>query len=194
MPLFAIPLSVILLKERTRALGWVGAFLGFIGVAIYGLAITSSGGSAFGASLTVANAFFWALYTVYYRKLAAQDPFRTVATQFFVGGLLFLPFVPFTYSLSPTPEFFVDLAYVSLAGGVASLLLWIFLLRLDNVNRITTLVFAVPAASIIIQALLTSELPTIFSLVGVGVMFAGIYVSRLQLRGRRPPGQALASG
>src|SRR5208282_1216757 len=111
MPLFAIPLSVVMLREKTSALGWAGAFLGFLGVAVYGIAVTSSGGSALGAGLSVANAFFWALYTIYYRKLVGQNPIQTVATQFFIGGLLFLPFIPFTYSLNPAPEFFVDLAY-----------------------------------------------------------------------------------
>lgn len=185
MPLFAIPLSALMLKEKTGALGWAGAFLGFLGVLVYGLALTSSGGSMFGAALTIANAFFWALYTIYYRKLIGQDPIRTVATQFFIGALFFLPFIPFTYSLNPTPEFFVDLGYVSLVGGVATLLLWNFLVRMEKISRVTTIVFAVPATSVVIQALLSDELPTALSVAGICVMFAGIYVSRLQPRNRQ---------
>jgi drug/metabolite transporter (DMT)-like permease len=179
MPLFAIPLSIVLVHERASRLVWMGAFLGFIGVAVYGVALTSSGGSVLGVALSVSNAFFWGLYSVYYRKLKNQNPVRTVGTQFFIGGLLFFPFVPFTFFLNPTLGFFVDLGYVSLIGGVLTLLVWNALVRMDTIGRITTLVFAVPATSIVLQWILTGELPTTLSVAGVCVMFAGIYVSRL---------------
>jgi drug/metabolite transporter (DMT)-like permease len=180
MPLFAIPLSILVIKEHASRVVWIGAFLGFIGVAVYGVALTTSGGSLLGVALSVSNAFFWALYSVYYRKLLNQSPVRTVATQFFLGGLLFFPFVPFTFFLNPTPEFFIDLGYVSLVGGVLTLLVWNALVRMETIGRVTTLVFAVPAASVIIQSILTKELPTPLSIAGVCVMFAGIYVSRLR--------------
>ena len=186
MPLFAIPLSILLLRERASRLVWMGALLGFVGVAIYSLDLTSSGGSILGVMFSVFNAFFWALYSVFYRKLMNQSAVRTVATQFFVGGLLFFPFVPFTFYLDPTPGFFIDLAYVSLVGGVLTLLLWNYLVRMDTIGKITTLVFAVPATSVAIQSILTHQLPTPLSIAGVCVMFAGIYVSRLKF-GRRSP-------
>lgn len=180
MPLFAIPQSVLLLRERVTPLVWTGAIVGFTGVAIYGLALVSSGGSVLGAALSIGNAFFWALYSVYIRKLRVQNPVRTVATQFFLGGLFFLPFIPFTFFLMPSPDFFVDLGYVSLVGGVLSLLVWSAMLRMETVGKITTLVFAVPATAVIIQSALTKQLPTAVSVLGVCVMFAGIYVSRLK--------------
>jgi drug/metabolite transporter (DMT)-like permease len=102
-----------------------------------------------------------------------------VGTQFFIGGLLFFPIVPFTFFLNPAPGFFIDLGYVSLIGGVMTLLVWNALVRMDTIGRITTLVFAVPATSIVIQSILTGEVPTPLSIAGVCVMFAGIYVSRL---------------
>jgi len=189
MPLFAIPLSILLLRESASRLVWMGALVGFIGVGIYSIDLTSTGGSILGLLLSVCNAFFWALYSVFYRKLMRQNLVRTVATQFFVGGLFFFPFVPFTFYLDPTPGFFIDLAYVTLVGGVVTLLIWNALVRMDTVGKITTLVFAVPATSVVIQSILTHELPTPLSIAGVCVMFAGIYVSRLKF-GRRSPAVA----
>lgn len=180
MPLFAIPLSILLIKERANRLVWTGAIVGFVGVSVYSFALTSAGGSVLGQALSVGNAFFWALYSVYMRKLRVQDPVRTVATQFFIGGLFFLPFLPFTFYLDPTPLFFVDLGYVTVIGGVVSLLIWSAMLRVETVGRITTLIFAVPATTVVIQAILTSQLPSPLSVVGVCVMFVGIYVSRLK--------------
>lgn len=184
MPLFAIPLSILLVHERASRLVWAGAIVGFIGVAVYSFALTSSGGSVLGVVLSISNAFFWGLYSVYYRRLRKQNPVRTVATQFFLGGLLFFPFVPFTFYLNPAPGFFIDLGYVSLVGGVLTLLLWNALVRMDTIGKITTLVFAVPATSVVLQSVLTNELPTPLSIVGVCIMFSGIYVSRFRLRKR----------
>lgn len=188
MPLFAIPLSVLLIKERADRLVWIGAFVGFAGVAIYGIDLASSGGSVLGAVLSFGNAFFWALYSVYLRKLRVQNPVRTVATQFFLGGLFYLPLIPFTFFLDPTPGFYIDLGYVTIVGGVVSLLVWNTMLRMETVGRITTLVFAVPATAVAIQAILTDQLPSAVSVLGVCVMFLGIYISR-----RQPQGQLVAA-
>ena len=134
--------------------------MGSSGVATYGLALSDVGGSTLGIVLSVTNAFFWGLYTVYYRKLKNQDPIRTVATQFLIGGLIFVPFLPFGFYLNPTPGFFVDLGYVTVIGGAITLLLWNAMARMESIGRVTTLAFAVPATSVVIQALLTGETPT----------------------------------
>jgi drug/metabolite transporter (DMT)-like permease len=196
MPLFAIPLAAVILKEGATRIGIVGALIGFAGVAVYSLALTNLGGSTVGVIFSVTNAFFWALYTVYYRKLKEQDPTRTVASQFLIGGVLFLPFLPFTFHLDPTPLFFVDLGYVTVLGGTVSLLLWNAMARMESIGRITTMAFAVPACAVAIQAVLTGEVPTAVEIIGVAVMFAGIYISRI-LPGRtetapKDPGQAAA--
>jgi drug/metabolite transporter (DMT)-like permease len=187
MPLFAIPLAVLLLREGTSRFGAFGALVGFVGVATYGLALSDVGGSTTGIVFSVINAFFWGLYTVYYRKLRNQDPVRTVATQFFIGGLLFLPFFPFVFFLNPTPGFFIDLGYVSVIGGAITLLLWNAMARMESIGRVTTLAFAVPATSVVIQAIVTGEIPTPVEILGVAIMFAGIYISRLR------PGKVLAA-
>ena len=180
MPLFAIPLAVLLLREGTSRFGAFGALIGFAGVATYGLALSDVGGSTTGIVFSVINAFFWGLYTVYYRKLRNQDPVRPVATQFFIGGLLFLPFFPFVFYLNPTPGFFIDLGYVSVIGGAITLLLWNAMARMESIGSVTTLAFAVPATSVVIQAIVTGELPTPVEILGGAIMFAGIYISRLR--------------
>lgn len=179
MPLFAIPLSYLILKEGTSILGAIGAIIGFGGVAAYGLALSSAGGSTPGIVLSVASAAFWGLYTVYYRKLRSQEPISTVATQFLIGGLLFLPLLPFDFHLHTTPMFFVDLGYVTAIGGVFNLLLWNSMARIESIGKITTIAFAVPATTVAIQALLTGEVPTPVEVAGVAAMFLGIYISRL---------------
>jgi drug/metabolite transporter (DMT)-like permease len=188
MPLFAIPLASLILKEKTSRFAALGAVIGFAGVATYGLALSTTGGSTEGIAFSVTNSFFWALYTIYYRMLKNQDLARTVATQFLVGGFMFLPFLPFTFHLDLTPSFIVDLGYVSVLGGTVLLMLWNVMARLESIDRLTTISFAVPATAVAIQALLTGEVPTPVEVAGVAVMFAGIYISRmLPKRNRKAP-------
>ena len=177
MPLFAIPLAALILKERATRFGTMGALIGFAGVATYAYALSNVGGSTVGILLSVTNALFWALYTVYYRKLKNLDPTQTVATQFLIGGLFFLPFLPFSFQLDLTPVFLADLGYVAIVGGTASLLLWNAMARMESIGRVTTIAFAVPAVALVIQAALTGEIPTPVEVLGVAVMFVGIYIS-----------------
>ena len=43
MPLFAIPITHVVLNERASRLGWAGTLLGFVGVTVYGLTLGGSG-------------------------------------------------------------------------------------------------------------------------------------------------------
>ena len=185
MPLFAIPLAAVILKEGTTRLGAFGALIGFGGVATYSLGLSYVGGSTVGIVFSVTNAFFWGLYTVYYRKLRNQSPTLTVGSQFLIGGVLFLPFFPFTFHLDPSSVFFLDLGYVSVLGGTVLFLLWNAMARLESIGRITTIAFAVPAMAVAIQALLTGEVPTPVEVLGVVLMFGGIYISRILPGGSR---------
>ena len=104
MPLFAIPISAVVLNERTTRLGWAGTLLVFVGVTVYGLTLAGSGATLLGGLLTVFGAVFWASYTVYYRKTRTQDAATTVGTQLLIGGILFAVISPITFAVSVTPE------------------------------------------------------------------------------------------
>jgi drug/metabolite transporter (DMT)-like permease len=179
MPLFAIPITAFVLNERASRLGWAGTLLGFVGVTVYGLSLAGSGTTLLGGLLTVGNAVFWASYTVYYRKTRNQDAAATVGTQLLVCGALFAVFAPVTFSVSVTPEFVLDLGYISIFSGFASFLLWSSMLRQERVGKVTTLAFAVPAMTTLIEAIETGVIPDLTTLGGIGVIFLGIYISSI---------------
>jgi len=181
MPLLVIPLSALILQERTTVLGWGGAVVGFSGVVIYGLGLTDSGSTLLGGLLSVGGALFWGLFTIFYRKARNQDPTMTVATQFLVCALIFWLVSPFSFTLAPNSEFLLDLAYVSILNGAVGFMLWNAMVRMETVVRLTTLVFSVPAATVVVQAFSTGVLPSVASVIGMGVMFLGIYISRTRV-------------
>jgi drug/metabolite transporter (DMT)-like permease len=180
MPLFAIPITAVVLDERTSRLGWAGTLLGFVGVTVYGLTLAGSGATLLGALLTVGNAVFWACYTLYYRKTRNQDAVTTVGTQLLICGALFALFAPVTFAVNVTPEFLLDLGYISIFSGFASFLLWSGMLRQEKVGRVTTIAFAVPAMTTLIETIETGVLPGPATLGGIGIIFLGIYISTIR--------------
>lgn len=176
MPLFSIPIAYLVMRERATFREISGAIIGFSGVVLYSTTL-NHGSALIGAILTVSNAVFWAAYSVYYRKLRDSDPMPVLTTQFILGS------IPFLIGALIFPEFhfseslFVDLIYIVVFTGVIQYYLWNGLLRRGRVGRITTMAFAVPAASIIIDSILTSSIPSYIAIVGAIVMFFGIFLS-----------------
>lgn len=176
MPLFSIPIAYLALGEKSSLREIGGAIVGFSGVVLYSLTLTH-GSFLIGAVLTIANAVFWAAYSTYYRKLRNSDPIPILTTQFMLGS------IPFVLGSLAFPRFELtgnlvfDLIYIIVFTGVIQYYLWNALLRRGRVGRITTMAFAVPATSIVIDSLLSSSLPSSLAIVGAIIMFFGIFLS-----------------
>jgi len=177
MPFFAIPFSRLLLGEKETPMQWVGTVIGFSGTLVYGLELSNTGATMVGGVLTAGSAVFWALFTVYYRKLKEQNILLTVGTQCLISALLFSAMTPFDLKIRLTESFYLDLGFVSLLGGLGAFVLWNAMAKIQPIGRLTTLAFAVPAVTIVLQSLETVTTPPLPSLVGLSLMFLGIYVS-----------------
>jgi drug/metabolite transporter (DMT)-like permease len=182
MPLISIPLSSVILSERASAKEWGGAAVGLAGVLVYSIAFVNQTLTTIGAVLTLLNAFFWAMYTIYYRKLRNQEATTTVATQFLYGALLFFLIAPLDYRLEVNPNFLFDLVYLSTLSGVVSFLLWNAMARLQRVGKTSTLIYSIPVTVTLVQYIETSLLPPPVSLIGICLMIFGIYISRFEGR------------
>jgi drug/metabolite transporter (DMT)-like permease len=182
MPLFAVPASAIILKEKPGPYELLGIALGFAGVAVYSSGIDVS---PLGAVLTVANAVFWALFSVCYRKLRDYDPLVLNATQFLIGALFFLPLLPFGLRVVDASRFALGLAYSAVLGGLVQFLLWNLMLREEKVNRVVVFVFSVPIFTTFLDAVGGDLTLTPNSIAGIVMMFLGIAISQL---GKRSPG------
>jgi len=176
MPLFSIPIAFIVIREKVLLRELLGALVGFSGVIVYSLTL-SHGSQPMGAMFTLVGAVFWGAYSVYYRKLRNRDPVPILATQFLVGsipgavGSLFYP------QISPGINLLIDVVYIVLFSGVAMFVLWNGLLRRGRVGRITTLAFAVPAMTILVDSFRTLGPPSSLAILGGVVMFIGIFIA-----------------
>jgi drug/metabolite transporter (DMT)-like permease len=177
MPLISIFTSWALLKEKGTLTEVLGAVIGFSGVLIFSIRLLT-GFLLLGSLLTLVNAVFWSLYSVYFRKMKENDPVSVVGSQFMLGSLFMLVLSPINFKLSFTGEFVIDLLYLSILGGAAQFLVWNLMIREEKINVVTTSIFAVPALTMVVQALETLTLPPALAIVGVAVMFLGIYISQ----------------
>jgi drug/metabolite transporter (DMT)-like permease len=80
-----------------------------------------------------------------------------------------------------TPEFLLDLGYISMFSGFASFLLWSGMLRREKVGKVTTIAFAVPAMTTLIETIRTGVVPGLVTIGGIGIMFLGIYISNVRI-------------
>lgn len=177
MPLFSIPIALVLLSERPKLFEVLGASIGFGGVVIYGFSL-SGHMSLLGGILTVLNAVFWASFTVYYRKMKSMDPAVVNASQLLLGSAIFLALSPIGYRFDPSVTFIEDLLFSAILGGSVLFYLWNLMLRLERVGKVTVMAFSIPIISSI-EDQLTGEIElNRDSYLGMITMLLGILLSR----------------
>jgi drug/metabolite transporter (DMT)-like permease len=176
MPLFSIPLAFLIVKERISPRELAGAFIGFGGIVAYSITL-HHGSQLLGALYTILGAIFWGAYSVYYRKLRSREPTPILTTQFLLGSVPLLIGALFFPKLVITNNLLIDLVYIVIFTGIVQFYLWNGLLRRGRVGQITTLAFAVPALTILIDFLRNVATPSALSILGAALMFAGIFIS-----------------
>lgn len=179
MPLFAIPLSVYLLGEKASRVEAYGALTGFAGIVLYNLPLLGGTVTLIGAILTLVDAFFWALFSVYMRRLRVQDSGRTLVTASFMGFIFYGAFSLADFSVRPTLELAADVAYSGAIGGALSIFLWMALTRTEKLARLTTLVFISPIVTLVYGVATTRVIPGYLTLGGVALIFVGIYATSI---------------
>lgn len=176
MPLFAILIATLTLKERPSRWEILGCGIGFTGVILYSTTLVH-GTLLLGAVLTLSNAIFWGAFTVAMRKMRNEEPFSVVGSQFLIGSLPLVvgAFIfPEVHFVGP---FVIDILYMAILGGVIQFTLWQMMLKVERVAKVTSMIFAVPAFAVLIDALETSTFPKLLAILGASIMFLGVYIS-----------------
>ena len=179
MPLFAVPLSVWVLSERAPRIEILGAVIGFVGIILFNLPLLTGRATVLGVGLTLADAFFWALFSVYMRKLRTQDTPRTLATASFFSFVLYGAFSMTDFSVLPSVNLAVDVTFLGLVSGALNFYLWMALVKVEKVGKLTTMIFLAPVITLIYSVATTGVIPSYITLGGVGLIFLGIYAANI---------------
>jgi drug/metabolite transporter (DMT)-like permease len=185
MPLFAIPLAIWVLSERGSRIEVAGALLGFAGIVIYNLPLLSGGPTIIGVGLTLTDAFFWALFTVYMKKIRRQETVQTLATASLFSFFLYGAFSLTDFTMRPSVDLAVDVTFLGLVSGALNFYIWMAMIKVEKVGKLTTMIFLAPVITLLYSVATTGAIPSYVTLGGVGLIFIGIYAANLL--GAKPP-------
>ncbi|MGC9183156.1 DMT family transporter [Caldisphaera sp.] len=185
MPLFSIILATIIIKEIPNKYEILGLIIGFSGLGIYGIPLLK-GITKIGMMLTIINAIFWALFSIYYRKLSKYDVISLNATQFILGsffmGIVDLITIRGGFYFDPSFGLLESIVYISTVGGAFQFLSWNYLLKIERVGKVTMLAYIIPVATTITQAALYKTIPKSLEILGLTIMIIGVIISRSSIK------------
>lgn len=188
-PLFAVVLAALFLGERLTRVRLTGLALGLLGVALIA-APAFAGPGKYGLSgplLALAASAGAAAGSVIVKRVGTSSGILAISGwQLLIGSvpLLALSAVVERGAVVWSREFTALLLFLALAGTAFAFPVWYWLLKRDEVGRLTLFLFLVPVFGLAIAAVTFGE--RIGPLEGIGVVVAltGIWVAGWESRGR----------
>ena len=186
IPVATIALSWVFLKKHLRGIEWVGVIISLCGV----ITIVGRGEPATLAALTfnsgdlwmLGAVFVWALYTIGLQwRPAGVHPMLLLAAFTAVGLAALTP----AYAWEIAQGRHVHLSANSLAaivytGTLPSFVGYIFYNRAVGevgASKASLFIHLMPVFGTLLSALFLDEVPQVFHLVGIGLIFLGIYLT-----------------
>lgn len=205
MPLIAVVIAALFLKEPVGIYRWTAVLVGLTGVIVIvwpRLTLFRDGGvgsgEAMGALAVLASATFGACAMVLVRKLVRTEPTPTIVLYFSLWASFFsLATLPFGWSPIGI-EVLVLLALAGFCGGVAQLLLTASY-RYADVSTIAPFEYTSIVLGILVGYVLFDDVPTAPMLIGTAIVAAaGIFIilreHRLGLQRRAARGHTTPQG
>ncbi len=181
-PLFVFCLCVLFLRSEAKSVRVLGAFVGFSGVVV--LSVGRAGSIQISANtgdaLLLLGAFLWAVSVVYYKKsLSDVDPVLASVIQQTLGAVILAPLAlgmeGFSFPL--TQSYLMMVLYLGIFNSGIAVFLWLFLIRDEDVTTLSLSSFLIPMLAIFLGWLLLGESIQPISLLGVGMILAGLYLT-----------------
>jgi drug/metabolite transporter (DMT)-like permease len=173
-------ISVLFLKETVRNVGWLGMLVSLAGVGIIAFGEGEGGLSANVGSLFVfIAAIVTSIYFVVQKPLLVKySSLEVVTYAIWFGTLAMLPGLIGIREEVAAASLFSTLSvvYLGVFPAVVAYVAWSFVLSRMPASRAATFLYVVPVLSILLGFLLIDEMPTVVSLIGGGVVLAGVFV------------------
>jgi len=191
VPIFATLLAALVLGERTGWWRWSAVLAGFLGV----LVIVQPGSGhieVHGGAVAVAAALSTAGATIAIRRLGATEAVATTVFWFAVSSLVPLAIVMLFVAKPHNAQIFAVIAGLSLAGGVAQLLLT-GALRLAPVALVMPMDYSALLWASLLGWLIFDQLPSHWTGLGAPIVIAAGLVILWREQRRRIAGTATAA-
>lgn len=178
-PLFMALLAIFFLKEAFNRWSWLGALLGFSGVAV--IASGQPGGLSFGmgSSLIVGAAICAAVYSVLQRPLLARAaPLDVTAFVLVAGAVALLPWLPAGLEQAGEAklETILTVVFLAVGPGIIGQSCWTYALRSFGAAQAGQFLYLIPPSSVLLAWVVLGEVPQLSTLVGGALALAGVIV------------------
>lgn len=182
-PIFAVALAVPLLGERLTPAKQAVLVLGSLGVILIALPsiVTSGAFGVAGPALALGASLSLAVGSVIAKRMGPDVDLLSVSAWQLIAGslplLLFSGVAEHGPWISLDPRFLGILAFLAIAETALPTPLWYWLLRKDEVGRLSLFLFLVPVLGVLLAALLFGERVSAFEVVGIGATVVAIGVA-----------------
>lgn len=174
-------------QERPTTLNYAGILVGFAGTVILvapDLAQHGVNTSALGTFAVLLGAASYAAAALYQRrKLAGVDPYHSTLGQIALTAIIVFPLtLPSIGQTHIRPLSLAAALLLGTAGSAVAYVLYYYLLNTLGATRASTVTYLLPITAVIWGVLLLHETVTIPIVVGMVVIFAGIFLTSRRRR------------
>ena len=180
LPFFMFGFSSFLLKERTTPRTWLGAVLGFAGVAVISLAGGVSGSPLFGLAVLGAAASS-AFANVYAKRHSYNNPLVTLPPSMLIAGIvvfvlgLFVEHPLLTRALEPGS--IASLLYLALLGSCLAFFLNLWLLHRIDASTVGLSSLIIPVVAVIVGVVFGGESFGWRDFAGAALVIVGMWIA-----------------
>ncbi|BCU69302.1 DMT family transporter [Stygiolobus caldivivus] len=184
-PIFLILLSAIFLRRRASVLQILGTIIAISG-AIYSAGITGFG---LGSIISIIGGLVWAIGTLYYQVfLYSRDIVKLNSFMALISSIFLLPFTPFNYYFKLSLIGISVAVLIGVTAQAVGFIAWFSSIKTLGPFLSSSLSLLVPALSYVFSYVILGIVPTIQQLLGSAIVLAGIFLTIMAGKVRKPTG------